>query len=154
MEPYFILLSVVHKDFWVPDPLLITYIKITLKHSRQKKNRAGFCCFVCLFFYGLLNETVMVLGMRECCLFFCLSGELGAGPLHFQECSSESLNFHVLYEAKPQCDHNPSCASAREKQANKQTTKQTQCKWSLTLLQVLLLLSTLPKLPEVATVPL
>lgn len=86
--------------------------------------------------------------------FFCLSGEFGAGPLRFEACSLESLNLHVLCEAKPQCDHNPSCASAREKQASKQTTKQTQCKWSLTLLQVLLLLSALPKLPEVAMVPL
>lgn len=57
--------------------------------------------------------------------FFCLSGEFGAGPLRFEACSLESLNLHVLCEAKPQWDHNPSCASAREKQASKQTTKQT-----------------------------
>lgn len=56
---------------------------------------------------------------------FPQSGELGAGPLHFEKCSLESLNFHVLYEVKPQCDHNPSCTSAREKQAYKQQNKQS-----------------------------
>lgn len=65
----------------------------------------------------------MVLGMRECCLFFSQSRELVAGPLHFEEYSLESLNFHVLYEVKPQCDHDLCCASAREKQAYKQQNK-------------------------------
>lgn len=65
----------------------------------------------------------MVLGMRECCLFFSQSRELGAGPLHFEECSLESLDFHVLYEVKPQCEFSPSCASARKKQAYKQQNK-------------------------------
>lgn len=83
------------------------------------------CAFllVCLFFCGFLNKTVMVLGMRECCLFFPQSRELGAGPLHFEKWSLESLNFHVVYEFKPQCDHNSSCTSARKKQAYKQQNK-------------------------------
>lgn len=125
MECYFILWNIVHKDFCVPDPLLIAYImyiKIISKHSRQKK-KCKFCWFVCLFFYGFFNKTVMVLGMRECCLFFSQSRELGAGPLHFEERSSKSLNFHVLYEVKPQCEFNPSCASDRKKQAYKQQNK-------------------------------
>jgi len=49
------------------------------------------------------------------------------------------LHFHVLYEDKPQWEHNLSCAKAREKQTNKEQ-KQTQSKWSVSLLQVLLLL--------------
>lgn len=69
MESYFTFLSIVHKDFCVPDPLLITCIKITLKHSRQK-TACRFFWLVSLFFYGFLNETIMVLGMRQCCLVF------------------------------------------------------------------------------------
>lgn len=60
----------------------------------------------------------MVLGMRECCLFFSQSRELGAGPLHFEECSLESPNFHVLYEVKPQCEFNPVLVPGKSKHTN------------------------------------
>lgn len=71
MDSYFMLLNSVYEDFCVPDPLWITYIihrKITSKHSRQKKRHRFL--LVCLFFCAFLNKPVMVLGMRECCLFF------------------------------------------------------------------------------------